>query len=115
MNQFDDEYECFGCNRTFRSYVFSIDKEWERVEYGSDIPSIEVRQAEGLERYCSPECRTSRRHIVMTKEGVPIRYPGLGPLELCAKCLAPVNMAEFHLTYLESHEIHENNYLELWT
>jgi hypothetical protein len=31
------------------------------------------------------------------------------PIDLCAKCRAPVDMTEFHLTYVESEEVHENS------
>ncbi len=111
MDSFDDEYECFTCKRRFRVSVFSISREWERVDYRGEMPSVEIVGSYGLECYCSQACAAARRHLVMVKEGVPIRCPGIGPLELCAKCRAPVEMDEFHLTYVESHEVHVSGFI----
>lgn len=41
----------------------------------------------------------------MEREEVPIRRPGIGPVESCAKCGGPVDMSEFHLTYIEDEGI----------
>jgi hypothetical protein len=112
MVQFaDDEYECFTCKRRFRTSVFSIVREWNRVDYSGELPSVEITESYGLECYCSQTCLNLRLVIVMASEGVPIRRPGLGPVESCAKCRALVDMEEFHLTYLESYEVHETNFI----
>ncbi|WP_125477820.1 hypothetical protein [Caballeronia terrestris] len=39
---------------------------------------------------------------VMKRENTPIRRPGIGPIELCARCQGVVDMSHFHLTYLKS-------------
>lgn len=107
MDQFDeDEYECFTCRRRFHSAVFSISREWNRVHYDSVVPEVEITGSEGLECYCSEACAASRRSLVMANESVPISYPDIGPVETCSKCRAPVDMAEFHVTYLESYDVH---------
>ena len=105
----DDEYECFTCKRKFRSRVFSISKEWDRVDFDDELPCVEIRDAYGIECYCSKYCAVARRHLVMLREGVPITWPGTEPIELCSKCRAPVDMTEFHLTYVESQEVHESS------
>lgn len=108
MNQFDDEYECFTCNRRFRSALYSISRELERVDYVEAEPVVEISASVGLECYCSQACAASRRSLVMAREGVPISNPGLGPIEPCSRCGAPVDMTEFHVTYLESYEVHRS-------
>jgi hypothetical protein len=109
VDQFDDdEYECFTCKRRFRSTLFSISREWNRVHYEEGDPEVEISSSEGLECYCSQACATARRTSVMANEGVPISRPGLGPIEPCSKCGAPVDMTKFHLTYLDSYEVHES-------
>ncbi len=95
----EGEYECFTCSVRFKWRVFSITREWERVHFGKALPEIEIVGAEGLECYCSKPCLARRRDEVMVREGVPIRYPDIVPVERCAKCGGPVDMSEFHLTY----------------
>jgi len=105
-----DEYQCFSCSKRFRSRVFSITREWECVHFEYYLPEIEIENSCGLECYCSFECLSERRAEVMKREGVPIRRPGLEPIEICAKCGGPVNMAEFHLTYLEDEGLHRGTF-----
>lgn len=107
----DDEYECFACKRRFHARVFTLSKEWERVEYSGEMPSVDISDSYGLECYCSQECLNLRRDAVMADEGVPIHRPGIGPIEQCAKCRGLVDMEEFHLTYLESYEVHETDFI----
>jgi hypothetical protein len=106
----DDEYECFSCNRRFKSRVFNISREWERVHFEYSIPEVEIEGSYGLECYCSLQCLAARRVEVMAKEGVPIRRPGVEPIEICAKCGGFVDMAEFHLTYLEDEQIYKGTF-----
>ena len=105
----DDEYQCFTCKRVFRSPVFDISRGWERTHFNDEIPSVEIEDSYGLECYCSRACLDARRHLVMHDAGVPIQRPGIGPIESCAKCGGPVDMAEFHLTYVESKEVAVND------
>jgi hypothetical protein len=88
--------------QVFQSTVFEIIREWNRTHFEDDPPSVEIQGAWGLECYCSRECLNARRVAVMAAENVPIRRPGIGPVETCAKCGGPVDMTCFHLTYLES-------------
>lgn len=74
-----------------------------------EIPSVEIVDSYGLECYCSCACVDARRDVVMRDAGVPIQRPGIGPIETCAKCAGPVDMAEFHLTYVESQEVAVND------
>lgn len=97
----DDEYQCFNCNRIFRGRVFEVTGEWNRTHFEDELPSVEVEGSVGLECYCSRRCLDARLRLVMAAEGVPIRHPGIGPIEKCAKCNGPVDMTRFHLTYLE--------------
>ncbi|WP_155681571.1 hypothetical protein [Burkholderia stagnalis] len=102
-----DAYECFHCGRQFRTTVFEVIRERERMHFDTDPPTIEVQEAEGLECYCSCACLAARAPIVMAREKTPIRSPGFGPVEVCARCEGPVDMTRFHLTYLASSAMHE--------
>ena len=104
-----DEYQCFTCNRMFGNPVFNITREWERTHFGEGMPSVEILDSYGLECYCSRACVDARRDVVMRDEGVPIRRPGIGPIESCAICGRPVDMTESHRSYVESEEIAVNS------
>ena len=65
----------------------------------------------GLECYCSRDCLDARRPVVMAAEKVPTQWPGIGPVEACAKCGGPVDMTCFHRTYLESCSKHESDFV----
>jgi hypothetical protein len=41
---------------------------------------------------------------------VPIRWPGIGPAESCAKRGWPVDMSGFHLAYIEDEAIDDGLY-----
>ncbi|MGT2476484.1 hypothetical protein [Paraburkholderia terrae] len=96
----EDDYECYTCDRMFNGRVFQVCREWDRVHFEYDPPEVEISDATALECYCSQACMDARCSLVMANEGVPIRLPGLGPIERCAKCGGPVDMAEYHKTYL---------------
>lgn len=49
--------------------------------------------------FCSKSCRDDGCDVVMARYGVPVRSPDIGPIEVCACCGAPVDMAEFHITF----------------
>ncbi|SAK89717.1 hypothetical protein AWB78_04747 [Caballeronia calidae] len=97
-----DSYQCFTCDRIFKGRVFEIAREWERVHFSESIPEVEIEDSWGLECYCSQLCANLRLEEVMAREGVPIRHPDIGPIEPCSKCGAPIDMTQFHLTYVES-------------
>jgi hypothetical protein len=98
----EDQCECFHCRQIFKSPIFETACEWNRVVYSDGLPSVEIEEHQWLEQYCSEGCRNARLDVVMAREDVPIRRPGLGPIELCAKCRRPVDMSRLHLTYLET-------------
>ncbi len=99
------DFQCEHCSKMFSEMLFVISKTFERVHFASgDYPEIEIRYGESVANFCSRACLESERAAVMAREGVPIRRPGIGPVEQCNKCQRPVDMTEFHLTYLESAE-----------
>lgn len=97
-----DSYECFSCNRIFRGRVFEIAREWNRTHFSDGIPEVEIRDSWVLECFCSQDCLNRCREEVMAREGVPIHRPDIGPIEPCAKCGRPIDMTQFHLTYVVS-------------
>lgn len=96
----EDSYQCFTCDRIFSGRVFEVGREWNRVHFDYEPPEFEVSEGTGLECYCSQACLDARCPVVMANEDVPIRRPGIGPVESCARCGGPVDMAEYHRTYL---------------
>jgi hypothetical protein len=56
----DDEYQCFTCNRRFRGHVFEVVKEWDRMHFENEPPSVEIEGSTGLECYCSKRCLDAR-------------------------------------------------------
>ena len=107
----NDEYECFTCSVRFKKKVFSITREWERVDFSEALPEVDILDAYGLECYCSKSCLEGRRDEVMARGQVSITRPNLGPVETCAKCGGPVDMSEFHLAYLEDESIDEGTFV----
>lgn len=100
-------YECFHCGCAFRTTIFEVIREMDRVHFETDPPMVEVREAEGLECYCSRTCLDAHAPIIMARERTPISHPGIGPVEVCARCQGPVDMTRFHLTYLASAAMNE--------
>jgi hypothetical protein len=95
-------YQCVTCRTIFDNPVFEIVREWERVDYAEVMPCFEIESSEAIECYCSSTCMDARTPEVMKREDTPIRRPGIGPIELCARCQGVVDMSHFHLTYLKS-------------
>lgn len=96
------DFECFECNRSFRKTVFNLDRRFERVEFAESANIIDVEDCEGLCCYCSEPCMRLHFPKEMAAQGVPIpqQRPDLGPIEVCALCKGPVDMALYHLTFL---------------
>lgn len=101
----DDDFECMTCNALFRQTWFDMSRTVERVLFsGPDqMDEVEISGGEGIATYCSRACHAAGRHAVMQQEGVPIPpiRPGIGPVETCAKCSGPVDMADWHVTFTE--------------
>lgn len=95
------EFECCQCSTMFRRLLWSLDRSFERVEFGGPMPEVEVIGAEGIGNYCSCACMVAHVPKAMEDERVPIPAvpPSLGPVESCALCRGPVDMTRFHLTY----------------
>ncbi|MGF6546752.1 hypothetical protein QFZ96_001823 [Paraburkholderia youngii] len=96
-------FECDNCGTRFSAMLFEIARQLERVEFLSTMTSICIRDCDTLSGFCSIECRDSSRRAVMEREDVPIRrVDSFGPIAPCAKCGGPVDMTEFHVTYVEN-------------
>ena len=96
------EIECMSCGSMFRGTLYAVDREVKRVAFdASDVPTVHVKESEDIGSLCSVDCRERGRDAVMKAEGVPIRRPGIGPIESCAKCGRPVDMTNWHRTYLD--------------
>ena len=98
----DTRYECYACDRAFRSRVFSLNRQFERVTFGSPMPIVSVEHADGLACYCSASCMNLHYPREMVKQQVPIPalQPDVGPVEVCAICKGPVDMTRLHLTFI---------------
>ena len=96
------DFECFECNRSFKKTVFNLDRRFERVEFAANANIIDVEDCEGLSCYCSELCMRVHFPKEMAAQGVPIpqQRPDLGPIEVCALCKGPVDMTQYHLTFL---------------
>jgi hypothetical protein len=84
-------------HEAFSGYLLLLYSIFRLPEHRSTSGS--VRETTGVD---------TRHHLVMLAKGVPIRHPGIQPIELCAKCRGPVVIEERHLTYVESHGMHES-------
>jgi hypothetical protein len=94
-------FECEHCGTLFDRHLFDIAKSLEQVDYLGPIPSVEVEQEESVANFCSTACRNKKRQTTMQQQGVPLRRIGIGPIEPCARCGAPVDMTKFHVTFTE--------------
>lgn len=102
MNDDDIEFECDACGVMFRGTLFGIDREYNKVIYGEQSTEVAVRDSETSAGFCSLACRNLARAAALRREGVPERRVGIEPIEPCAKCGGPVDMADWHLTFVES-------------
>jgi len=95
-------YECFECNAMFRKHVFGLNRQFERVGFGTSMPVIDVEHSDGLTCYCSDRCMNIHFPKEMVNQGVPIPAvrPDIGPVEVCAVCKGPVDMLRWHLTFV---------------
>ncbi|SAK91320.1 hypothetical protein AWB78_04910 [Caballeronia calidae] len=99
----DDEFECYSCGTVFKGIVLGVTVQWERVYYMRDTRMVAAKNSFRWECYCSTKCREARLKQAMRALEVPIPAvpPGLGPIEVCARCRGPVDMTQFHRAYVE--------------
>jgi hypothetical protein len=97
------DFYCMTCNTCFEKPLFDVTRSMERVHFcaAPRLNEIETRHAEGIGVFCSDTCRALGLPALMSTERVPIpgHPPGIGPVEICARCSGPVDMTAFHLTY----------------
>ena len=103
--------ECTACGRMFGPVMFDVTRAFERVCFypAPRAPEVGITDAEGIGIYCSAGCRQMALPALMLVEDVsiPAVRPDIGPIEDCARCKGPVDMAAFHMTYTEC-ETREN-------
>ena len=99
----DECFYCDTCNKRFRSPLYDVSKEFERTIFFQEplLPEVEIIGAETIAGFCSPGCRDKKRNHLLKREKIRATYPGIGPVESCSRCGAPVDMTNFHLTYIE--------------
>lgn len=99
------DFECRACSKLFNGAWFDISRTVERVHFSGagELDEVEIADGEGIAAHCSRFCHTLGREPVMLEEGVPIPSvrPGIGPIETCAQCSGPVDMADWHVTFTE--------------
>jgi hypothetical protein len=95
-------FECCTCKARFRATVYGVGPQWERLCYldAESGPEYEFWDGYSLETYCSPSCMEHGLPAVMALEKTPVSRVGNGPVEVCARCGGPVDMAAYHLTYV---------------
>jgi hypothetical protein len=103
VNNNDMEFECESCGVMFKETLYGIDREQNKVIFcDKGLLEVDIRSSENIANFCSHSCRERGREAVMRKEQVPERRVGVEPIEPCAKCGGPVDMSDWHLTYVES-------------
>lgn len=100
----DDCFCCHACGKLFRSPLYDVTREYERTEFYSEprMPEVEIMGAETIRNYCSAICRDSGRQEFLRQERIRATFPDIGPIESCSRCNGPVDMTEFHLTYIQT-------------
>lgn len=97
------DFWCMTCGSRFERMLFDVSRAQEKVHFyeGGRVPEVETVYAEGIGVYCSSECRAIGLSGLMSAERVPLPAvpPGIGPVELCARCNGPVDMTTSHITY----------------
>lgn len=99
----DNCFYCDTCGQRFRSPLYDVSKEYERTIFYEEplLPEIEIIGAETVAYFCSPSCRDKKRDHLLIQEKIRATYPGIGPVEPCSRCGAPVDKTNYHLTYIE--------------
>lgn len=73
-------------------YVYATEGDYQDVK-------LQVLNSEQATCYCSPACANPGAHAFLAARGIHPRAYGSGPIEPCAKCGAPINLAQVHLSY----------------
>lgn len=60
---------------------------------------VNVLYSDSINRFCCAGCAEIGVPQALHSLGLKILQPGIGPIETCAKCNGPVNMAEPHIAY----------------
>lgn len=100
----DDCFYCMACNKRFRSPLYDVTKEFERTIFFEEprIPEIDIVGAEVVAGYCSPSCRDQSLAQFLELEQIRATFPDIGPIEACSRCNSPIDMTQYHLTYVET-------------
>ncbi|MBP0622925.1 hypothetical protein [Cupriavidus consociatus] len=78
--------------------MYELSACFEKLSFFPDtLPVADVGDYLWMEEFCSCDCRAAARPSVLAKHDIPVRYPGSGPVETCARCGAPVDMTAWHL------------------
>ncbi|MDM0053591.1 hypothetical protein [Variovorax sp. J22R115] len=97
------DFYCMTCNLQFERLLFDVTRAQEKVHFYTEgrLPEVEIVEAEGIGVFCSWRCRRNGLAALMSAERVPVPAipPTIGPIERCARCNGPVDMAAFHTTY----------------
>ena len=105
MDNEEMEFECETCGAMFRDRLFGVSRAYERVIFSSPdaLEEVHTGYSECIANFCSSACLARGRSAAMRAQCVPIPAvrPGIGPVEACAKCKGPVDMSDWHLTFLE--------------
>lgn len=104
----EESYQCHWCGEMAGETLFAISREFERLCFtglsaGADI-TIDVDGSESIALFCSRKCRNQGGTAAMATQHVPIpaTKPSLVPVEICAICHGPVDMSDWHLSFLKS-------------
>jgi hypothetical protein len=78
--------------------MYELSACFEKLSFPADTyPVADVGDYLWIEEFCSYDCRATALRSVLAKYDIPVRYPGSGPIETCARCGAPVDMTAWHL------------------
>lgn len=95
---------CSQCGRSVpEKTLYWVCRQIERAIYDDDVENVEIEVAESdvLAEFCSLECMEAHRVQWLSGEAVQLTMPGVSLGEICSKCGDPVNMAQFHVAWVE--------------
>ena len=95
-------FECTSCGVGHQDQLYMLSRCIQRHVFGrpGEPASAEVSTSESIAGYCSWACRDADQAGQMSALGyaMPAIAPGPGPVEVCANCKGPVDMAAWHLS-----------------
>lgn len=84
---------CMRCGTWCEAVMYELSACFEKLSFAADThPVADVCDYLWIEEFCSCDCRAAARPSALAKYDIPVRYPGSGPIETCARCGAPVDM-----------------------